>query len=76
MKYEYMDYDQRFAATRQDVLVYQTPELKDEVTLAGSLEAELFASSSGTDSDFVVKLIDVFPGRGPIRVTTGCQATR
>jgi putative CocE/NonD family hydrolase len=64
MKYEYMDYDQRFAATRPDVLVYQTPELKDEVTLAGTLEAELVASSSGTDSDFVVKLIDVFPSQG------------
>jgi putative CocE/NonD family hydrolase len=63
MKYEYMDYDQRFAATRSDVLVYQTPELKDEVTLAGPLEAELFVSSSGTDSDFVVKLIDVFPSQ-------------
>ena len=69
MKYEYMDYDQRFAATRPDVLVYQTPELKDEVTLAGTLEAELFASSSGTDSDFVIKLIDVFPSRGNDRMS-------
>jgi putative CocE/NonD family hydrolase len=69
MKYEYMDYDQRFASTRQDVLVYQTPELKDDVTLAGTLEAELFASSSGTDSDFVVKLIDVFPSHGNDRMS-------
>ncbi len=63
MRYEYMTDDQRFAATRPDVLVYQTDVLTEDVTVAGPLFAELFASTSGTDSDFVVKLIDVFPER-------------
>src|SRR5574341_959686 len=58
---DFMTEDQRFAATRPDVLVYQTEILKEDITVAGSVEPELFISSSGTDSDFVVKLIDVFP---------------
>jgi hypothetical protein len=58
---DFMTEDQRFAATRPDVLVYQTEPLTEEVTVAGSIKPELFVSSSGTDSDFVVKLIDVFP---------------
>jgi len=58
---DFMTEDQRFAATRPDVLVYQTEPLTDDVTVAGSIKPELFVSSSGTDSDFVVKLIDVFP---------------
>jgi putative CocE/NonD family hydrolase len=62
---EYMDDDQRFAATRTDVLVYQTDVLKDDVTLAGPLSARLHVSTSGTDSDFVVKLIDVYSNDFP-----------
>jgi len=58
---EYMTEDQRFASTRPDVLVYQTDVLTDDVTVSGSIKPELMISSSGTDSDFVVKLIDVFP---------------
>jgi len=58
---EYMTDDQRFAARRPDVLVFQTPILTDDVTLGGPLYADLFASLSTTDADFVVKLIDVFP---------------
>ena len=58
---DYMDADQRFAATRPDVLVYQTDVLTAAVTLAGPLKAKLKVSTSGTDSDFVVKLIDVYP---------------
>ena len=58
---DFMTEDQRFASTRPDVLVYQTEALKDDITVAGSIKPELFISSSGTDSDFVVKLIDVFP---------------
>ena len=57
--------DQRFAASRTDVLVYETEPLEDDLTLAGPLDAALFVSSSGTDSDFVVKLIDVYPGDHP-----------
>ena len=58
---DYMDADQRFAATRADVLVYQTEPLAEPVTFAGPLRARLHVSTSGTDSDFVVKLIDVYP---------------
>jgi len=58
---DFMTEDQRFAAGRPDVLVYQTEPLTEDMTVAGSIKPELFISSSGTDSDFVVKLIDVFP---------------
>jgi hypothetical protein len=58
---DFMTEDQRFASTRPDVLVYQTDPLTQDLTVAGSIKPELFISSSGTDSDFVVKLIDVFP---------------
>lgn len=58
---EYMTDDQRFAARRPDVIVFETEELKEDLTLAGPLTADLFTSISTTDADFVVKLIDVFP---------------
>lgn len=57
----YMTDDQRFAARRQDVLTWQTEELEADVTLAGPLLADLWVSTTGTDSDWIVKLIDVFP---------------
>jgi putative CocE/NonD family hydrolase len=59
---EYMTDDQRFASRRPDVLSYQTDVLKDDVTLAGPLLADLRVATSGTDADWVVKLIDVLPG--------------
>ena len=62
---EYMDADQRFAAKRSDVLVYQTEPLEHDVTVAGAVQPRLWVSSSGTDSDFVVKLIDVYPMNYP-----------
>ncbi|MGO9241081.1 MAG: CocE/NonD family hydrolase [Bryobacteraceae bacterium] len=62
---EYMVDDQRFAARRPDVLVYQTPPLDTALTLAGPLGVRLQASTSGSDSDWVVKLIDVYPGDTP-----------
>jgi len=58
---DFMTEDQRFASTRPDVLVYQTEPLAEDVTVAGDVKPSLVVSSSGTDSDFVVKLIDVFP---------------
>ena len=58
---EYMTDDQRFAARRPDVLVFQTEILAEDLTIAGPLVADLKVSISGTDADFVVKLIDVFP---------------
>jgi len=58
---DFMTEDQRFAATRPDVLVYQSESLTEDTTVAGNIKPEIFISSSGTDSDFIVKLIDVFP---------------
>jgi uncharacterized protein len=62
---DYMTYDQRFASRRPDVLVYQTEPLENDVTLAGPIKASLQVSTSGTDSDFVVKLVDVYPDDYP-----------
>ena len=61
----YMDDDQRFASRRTDVLTYQTDPLEEDVTLAGPVSPKLKISSTGTDSDFVVKLIDVYPNDYP-----------
>jgi len=57
--------DQRFAATRPDVLVYESEPLSEEVTFAGPIIATLFVSSTGTDADWIVKLIDAYPGNAP-----------
>ena len=57
----YMTDDQRFAERRPDVLVFKTDTLTEDVTLTGSIIADLMASISSTDADFVVKVIDVFP---------------
>ncbi|HTI68469.1 MAG TPA: CocE/NonD family hydrolase [Candidatus Limnocylindria bacterium] len=65
MPREYMVGDQRFAATRPDVLVYQTEPLTETVTLAGPITASLNVSTTGTDSDWVVKLIDVYTADHP-----------
>lgn len=61
----YMSDDQRFAARRSDVLVYETDPLEEDVTIAGPVSPKLKIASSGTDSDFVVKLIDVYPNNYP-----------
>jgi putative CocE/NonD family hydrolase len=61
MTTEYMTDDQRFAGRRPDVLVYQTQPLEEDLTLAGPIKADLWVSTSGTSSDWIVKLIDVFP---------------
>jgi putative CocE/NonD family hydrolase len=57
--------DQRFASTRPDVLVYESDALAEDVTIAGPVTAELYVSTSGTDSDWVVKIVDVFPFDAP-----------
>jgi putative CocE/NonD family hydrolase len=62
---EYMTEDQRFAARRPDVLVYRSEPLAEDLTVAGPLEADLWVSTTGTDADWVVKLIDEYPGRLP-----------
>jgi uncharacterized protein len=61
----YMVEDQRFASTRTDVLTYETEPLTEDVAIAGPLTAELYISTTGTDADFVVKLIDVLPNNTP-----------
>jgi hypothetical protein len=66
---EYMAEDQRFAAMRPDVLVYETEELAGDVTLSGKILADLYISTTGTDADFIVKLIDVLPGNEPNKNT-------
>jgi uncharacterized protein len=58
---EYMVSDQRFAEARTDVLTYQTSVLQEDITIVGPVSPKLFVSTSGTDSDWDVKLIDVYP---------------
>lgn len=65
MENDYMTADQRFAGRRPDVLVYQTPVLTEDLYVSGPIEVELHVSTTGTDSDFVVKLIDVYPDDYP-----------
>ncbi|THC43900.1 CocE/NonD family hydrolase [Massilia sp. Mn16-1_5] len=65
MPKEYMVSDQRFASTRPDVLVYQSEVLEEDVTIAGPVTPKLFVSTTGTDADWVVKLIDVYPAAYP-----------
>ena len=61
----YMAEDQRFAANRPDVIVFETDALKEDITLAGKIMADLKVSTTGTDADFIVKLIDVLPDNEP-----------
>jgi putative CocE/NonD family hydrolase len=68
---EWLVDDQRFAASRTDVLVYETEPLKEPVRIAGQPIARLFASTSGSDSDWVVKIIDVWPDEVPEHTTLG-----
>ena len=58
---EYMAEDQRFAALRPDVVAFETEPLTEDITLSGRINADLFVSITGTDADFIVKLIDVLP---------------
>jgi uncharacterized protein len=74
MTREHMVDDQRFASRRPDVLTYQTEALTDDLTLAGPIWPSLRVATSGTDSDFVVKLIDVYPADYPDEGGTPGQA--
>ncbi len=65
MTREHMVEDQRFASRRTDVLPYATDRLKNDITIAGPVISSLNVSTTGTDSDFVVKLIDVYPDDYP-----------
>lgn len=63
--YTWLVEDQRFVDSRPDVLTWQTGELERDLTLAGRVRAKLFASSTGSDADWIVKLIDVYPEKYP-----------
>ena len=65
MTSDYMTEDQRFASQRPDVLVYQTAPLDRDMIIAGPVQVKLHVSTTGTDADFVVKLIDVYPDDYP-----------
>ncbi len=58
---KYMTDDQRFAARRPDVLVFETPVLTEDMTLSGEILAKLQVATTGTDADWIVKVVDVFP---------------
>ena len=60
-----MSDDQRFAAARNDVLVFQTPPLTESVLLTGDILAHLAVTTTGSDADWIVKLIDVYPDDHP-----------
>nr|WP_315146061.1 CocE/NonD family hydrolase [uncultured Flavobacterium sp.] len=62
---KYMTDDQRFAARRPDVLVFETDVLAEDVTLAGDILAKLQVATTGTDADWIVKVVDVFPNDEP-----------
>jgi putative CocE/NonD family hydrolase len=63
--YTWLVQDQRFVDERPDVLTWQTEELTEDVTLAGQVTAKLFAATTGSDADWIVKLIDVYPQKYP-----------
>ena len=63
--------DQRSVADRTDVLTYQTPVLTAPVRISGAPIADLFAATTGTDADWVVKLIDVYPDEVPSQPEMG-----
>ncbi len=65
MTREYMTDDQRFASRRPDVLTYSTAALEADLTLAGPVTAHLWITTTGTDADWIVKIIDVFPPNAP-----------
>ena len=63
--------DQRFVDNRPDVLTWTSAPLDEDLTIAGDVVAHLFASTTGTDADWVVKLIDVYPDSVPDRPQMG-----
>ncbi len=65
VRFDFLTEDQRFAATRPDVLVYRTEPLDRDLTVMGPITCDLKVSTTGTDSDFDVKIIDVYPGDYP-----------
>jgi uncharacterized protein len=67
----YMVEDQRLASARPDVISFEGEKLEKNITLAGQIDVELYVSTSGTDSDWIVKLIDVYPDNLPETTSDG-----
>jgi putative CocE/NonD family hydrolase len=63
--YTWLTEDQRFVQNRPDVVSWQTPVLSDDLSVTGNISAHLYAATSGSDADWVVKLIDVYPEKYP-----------
>jgi uncharacterized protein len=73
---DYMTEDQRFASRRTDVLTYETAPLDADLVVAGPVNVQLHVSTSGTDADFVVKLVDVYPDDYPTPAPPAGQPSR
>jgi hypothetical protein len=71
MTKEYMVADQRFASTRPDVLVYESESMEENTTYAGAIQVKLKVSTSSTDADWIVKIIDVYPDNAAIDSVNG-----
>ena len=71
---DYMSQDQRFAANRPDVLVYESAPLDSDLTIAGPVVPDLVVSTTGTDADWIIKLIDVYPEQSPGAQWSGSQS--
>jgi uncharacterized protein len=71
--YNWLTEDQRFVTDRKDVAVWKLPVLKKDLVLTGEVTADIFAATTGTDNDLVVKLIDEYPNDDP--ETRRCAAT-
>jgi predicted acyl esterase len=63
--YTWLVEDQRFVTSRNDVATFTTPALDHDLTLTGEVTADLFAATTGSDADWIVKLIDVYPDAPP-----------
>ena len=71
--YNWLTEDQRFVTRRKDVAVWTSPVLKHDLTLTGEVIADIYASTTGSDNDMVVKLIDEYPDNGPDSRMSGYQ---
>ncbi len=71
--YTWLTEDQRFVTGRKDVAVWKLPVLKKDLVLTGEVAADIYASTTGTDNDLVVKLIDQYPGDDPDKKLRGYQ---
>jgi putative CocE/NonD family hydrolase len=72
----YMAADQTFASQRKDVVYYESDTLSNDLTITGPIKANLFVSTSGSDADFVVKIIDVLPGDKPVQQLVRAEVFR